>query len=216
MVSSNDAIVIFSKSAELGSVKTRMRPVLNDLQCLSLHLALLKDTIARARTLNTDLFLFLAGSTPLPFDPGIPTFPQQGADLGERMKAAFTDILQTHSRAIVTGTDSPVFPPELFRKAFSGVETNDVVLGPAEDGGYYLIGLRKVIPEIFSGVDWGSPFVLQQTLVKLENRRVLLLESHSDADQPEDLIRLQRDVAQSDAAYLDHTRRWFLENYSAR
>jgi len=215
-VSSKDAILIFSKAAEAGNVKTRMRPVLNDLQCLSLHLALLRDTILKASQLDTDLFLFLAGSTPLPFDPGIPVHQQQGDDLGERMQNAFSEVLKTHSRVVITGTDSPAFPPGLLRQAFESLDRHDLVLGPAEDGGYYLIGLRKFIPEIFSGIDWGSTAVLQQTLTIIGNHDVQLLEKQYDVDSPQDLILLQRDAASGDTSYLHYTREWLAENYSAR
>ncbi len=215
-VSSNDAILIFSKSAESGNVKTRMRPFLTDEQCLSLHLALLRDTIAKTRMLDADLFLYLAGTAPLPFDPAIPVRIQTGRDLGERMQTAFFEILKTHSRVVITGTDSPAFPPDLFQQAFDALEKNDLVLGPAEDGGYYMIGLRKLIPEIFSEIEWGSSAVLEQTLAKLGNRKLLLLEKQYDVDEPEDLVLLQRDAASGDAMYLHHTREWLSANYSAR
>lgn len=215
-VSSKDAILIFSKSAEFGNVKTRMRPFLTDEQCLSLHLALLRDTIAKAGLQDANLFLYLAGTASLPFDPGIPVRMQKGRDLGERMQTAFFEILKTHSRVVITGTDSPAFPPDLFQQALDALEKNDLVLGPAEDGGYYLIGLRKLIPEIFSGIEWGSSAVLEQTLAKLGNHKLLLLEKQYDVDEPEDLILLQRDVASGDAPYLHHTREWLAANYSAR
>ncbi len=215
-VSSKDAILVFSKSAETGNVKTRMRPLLSDQQCLSLHLALLQDTITKIRKLVADPYLFLAGSTPLPFDPGIPICRQRGGDLGERMQTAFSEVLMTYNRVVITGTDSPAFPPHLFQQAFDGLETHDLVVGPAEDGGYYLIGLRKVLPEVFTGIDWGSSAVLQQTLVKLGHRTALLLEKQYDVDEPEDLIRLQQDAASSNAPYLHHTREWLAVNYSAR
>ena len=204
----NKAILIFSKAAELGNVKTRLRPLLTDSQCLSLHLALLQDTIAKCVLVDADTILYLSSLTPLPFSPGIPTAVQNGANLGERMQNAFSEALLRYERVVVVGTDSPTISPETLQQAFDGLDTHEMVLGPTEDGGYYLISLKQVIPEIFSDIPWGTLQVLEKTLHVVKHRRVLLLPLYFDVDQPGDLMRLKKEIAPSIASYMRHTRKW--------
>jgi len=113
---------------------------------------------------------------------------------------------------VIIGTDSPTLPASVFSDAFRLMEDRPLVLGPAEDGGYYLIGLSKVIPEIFTGIDWGTGWVLQQTLRAAGSNKVALLPQTYDIDTPEDLQRLKREF---DAGLLDaaeHTVRWLRAN----
>jgi rSAM/selenodomain-associated transferase 1 len=203
---SSDRVVVFSKSADAGAVKTRMHPVLNSQQCLSLHLSLLQDTIEKAREFSPVLYLYGSGS--LPFDPGLPLRHQSGEDLGERMKNAFEEELRHHSKVAIIGTDSPTFPPEKITSAFLALDRHEIVLGPSEDGGYYLIALRNLVPEMFRDVPWGTGEVLTRTLEKLSGRSFLLLEPYFDVDFPEDLIRLKSELEFLTGPYLERTRRW--------
>ena len=205
----NRAILIFSKSADSGRVKTRLRPSLSEAQCLSLHIAFLKDTIAKCSLVEANIFLYLEGSGNLPFDPCVPVRLQRGRDLGDRMRNAFAKSLERYQKVLIVGTDSPVVPPDNLDRAFQGLDSHDIVLGPAKDGGYYLIALKKVIPTVFAGIPWGTPEVLQKTLRKLEHNQVLTLPPSFDVDEPPDLERLKEELSSNDAAYLKHTRHWF-------
>jgi glycosyltransferase A (GT-A) superfamily protein (DUF2064 family) len=120
---SSNRVVIFSKSADLGTVKTRLRKVLTDEQCLSLHIALLKDTLLKVQ--NHGPVLYLSGSGFLPFEPGVLLFMQTGTNLGERLSNAFEKELKTHNKVLVIGTDSPTFPEEQIGKALLALDHHD-------------------------------------------------------------------------------------------
>ena len=203
------AILIFSKSPELGVVKTRLQPFLTPEESLEFHIALLKDSIQKALQVDADPILYLTSDRELPFSPGIQVREQKGSDLGERMRNAFSETLQLYGRVLIIGIDSPTFPISAFEEAFQRLDNHDIVLGPSEDGGYYLIALAKNIPEIFAGVPWGTAEVLQITLRLLAEKKISLLERSYDIDQPDDLLHLQKDLKQNESPYLSNTREWF-------
>ena len=206
MSSKRQALLIFSKSCDVGKVKTRMRSKLSDEECLSLHTALLKDTIKKTTAIKAERFLYLAGSGFLSFDPEIAVCMQNGNDLGARLHDAFEETLRSFDRVIIIGIDSPTLSPLLIEEAFQELEKNDVVLGPAEDGGYYLIGLKLLTPEIFTEIAWGTSNVLSQTRSALGKLPVWLLPPCFDIDTPEDLSRLRAEIESIDFAL--HTREW--------
>lgn len=203
------AILIFSKAPESGKVKTRMRPFLTEAQCLELHLTLLRDVLAKASGTQNEVYLYLSGPASLPFDPGVPVLEQHGTDLGERMLNAFSERLEDHDRVVIVGIDSPSFESGRFEEAFGLLKDHDIVLGPAQDGGYYLIGLSKLLPEVFHGIDWGTEAVFHQTLSAAANRSVAELPVCYDIDTPEDLDRLRNELSQSD--HWPCTARWIRE-----
>jgi hypothetical protein len=116
---------------------------------------------------------------------------QVGADLGERMAAGFTG---RHGAALLIGTDCPGITAEYLHNAFKALQTADLVLGPAEDGGYGLIGLNRAAPTLFEDVPWSTEEVLQVTIRKAEDAglRVMLLPEIWDVDHPADVERWQR------------------------
>jgi glycosyltransferase A (GT-A) superfamily protein (DUF2064 family) len=116
-------------------------------------------------------------------------------------------LLARHGKVLLVGTDSPTLPLALVMEAEDRLETADLVFGPSDDGGYYLLGQRRLYPEIFCGVAWGSTDVLPTTLAKLETSRVQLLPPWYDVDRPDDLVRLQRDLAGSVGC--ERTATWF-------
>ncbi len=114
--------------------------------------------------------------------------PQPPGDLGRRLAAFFTGQLAAGARAVVAvGTDSPTLPPEFVARAFALLEGADVVLGPAADGGYCLIGCGGRLPPVFAGVDWGTSRVLAQTVARLADPawRVAVLPPWYDVDTPD-------------------------------
>lgn len=124
---------------------------------------------------------------------------QAPGDLGTRMshafQMAFTDGME---RVVTIGTDCPELDAHQLRRAFQALQTDDLVLGPAADGGYYLIGLRRFIPELFTGIAWSTVAVLQQTVAIAErlNLSIAYLDTLTDIDRPEDLSVWQTSVGE--------------------
>jgi rSAM/selenodomain-associated transferase 1 len=147
-----------------------------------------------------DAFVFAAGGTGyfrrLLKNQGdgahVRVLPQRGADLGARMENAFRKCFAMGYREVVViGTDTPWMGVERVRRAFAELKANDVVIGPAEDGGYYLLGMRKMVAEIFRGIPWSTERVLALTLQKIVGLKLRkrLLRRDFDLDRPEDLRR---------------------------
>ncbi len=90
-------------------------------------------------------------------------------DLGERMKNAFQTVLEKHRSALIIGADCPWLETSLFLQAMELLDTHDAVIGPATDGGYYLLGLNTLIPSLFSNIDWGTDRVFNQTKMHLQH-----------------------------------------------
>ena len=129
--------------------------------------------------------------------------PQHGATLGERLDRAIGDARRDGAQhVVVIGTDSPWLAAADIEQAFEALASSDVVLGPTEDGGYYLIGVRGHWPALFEDIDWSTDRVLQQTLARAERLglSVQLLRSGYDVDRYEDLQRFLADAAAADAA----------------
>jgi rSAM/selenodomain-associated transferase 1 len=215
-VSSNlqTAVLVFSKGFGDRNVKTRLSPILNLQERLALHLALLKDAVNKIQEIGCPAYLFLSDSKRLPFEPGIPVRQQVGSDLGNRMLNAFREMLAIHERVIIIGTDSPALSARAIQNAFDELKTNEVVIGPSEDGGYYLIGLSVDVPEIFNEISWGTSEVTRQTMVKLQHRKYRLLDPGYDLDLPADMDRLRKDkILISETA--PETKRW-LDHFDAK
>lgn len=195
-------LLLFTKPAREGRVKTRLIGDLTAAEAAELHAAFLADLLDRLREGNFELRLAWA------LDPGeeipagpVPGVRQEGSDLGERMYRALSTAGARTVMAL--GSDHPTLPLSLVHRAFETVEAGaDMVLGPAEDGGYYLIALRTeaVQPRIFEGIVWSTDQVLPATLERCRELglAVELLPEASDVDTPEDLRRLAERMASSD------------------
>jgi rSAM/selenodomain-associated transferase 1 len=120
---------------------------------------------------------------------------QAGADLGERMRAAFDHGHSAGDRVVLIGSDCPVLEPGDLREAARALDTHDAAIAPAEDGGYVLIALSRPIPELFAGIAWGSAAVMGATRSRLAAARVRWKElpARWDVDRPEDYARLLRE-----------------------
>jgi rSAM/selenodomain-associated transferase 1 len=197
-------LLLFTKPARAGRVKTRLIGDLTPAQAAELHAAFVDDLLDRLREGNFELRLAWAlnPDEALPEGP-VPGVRQSGDDLGERLYRALSE----GSGAVAAlGSDHPTLPLDLVHRAFERVEAGaDVVLGPAEDGGYYLIALIALeggaIPRrLFEGIDWSTERVLPQTLERCRELglRVELLPMASDVDTPEDLRRLAARLADDD------------------
>lgn len=208
------ALVLYARAPRLGIAKTRMLPWLEPFEALELHRALLEDSLGllRRAAARAAALPFLALSEPWTSeaDPeeaglraaavGLTLLPQQGADLGERLLGTFRLLLEErgHSSVVIFGADSPTLPPDRFGSAYALLRSpHDLVLGPSEDGGYYLIGARRVTVELFAGIPWGTERAREATLraASRAGRRIALLPPWYDVDRPEDLLRLRRDLS---------------------
>ncbi len=183
---------IFAKAPEEGKVKTRLIPKLGEKVATEVHKQLVKHCLQQFSGLFT-IQLWCAPSLSHPFFQACQTefdislHNQQGADLGERMAYA----LNSSSPAVLIGTDCPSLKPQIIHDAFSALQDNQVVLAPAEDGGYVLIGMQQVQPILFTNIPWGTSQVLTKTRERLHNLglRWKELPTQWDVDYPEDVER---------------------------
>ena len=176
------AILVFSRRAVPGRVKTRLVPRLGEWRAARLHVRL---------TRHAQCIAAAASCGPVELHD---TSRQRGADLGERMHRALARALRRHRGAIVIGSDCPELrPADLARAARWLAGGCDVVLAPAEDGGYVLIGARRLSPRLFSGIAWGGPAVYEATVQRLAalGYRWRALRTLWDVDRPQDLERLR-------------------------
>lgn len=218
------AIAIFARTPLPGKTKTRLIPLLGARGAADFQAALLWDTLRKVNAYRGDVarYLFIAGkglrgSSPTPSrgglanDPGRTAGPylgqfsvarQRGADLGARLQSAFRSLLRRHVRVVVIGTDSPLLPLRILREALGELRICDAVLGPSLDGGYYLVGLRRLSRGLFRGIRWGSSHAFQDTLCNLlgPGYSCSVLEVGEDVDRPEDVRRLTKELARSRAA----------------
>jgi rSAM/selenodomain-associated transferase 1 len=198
-------LLLFTKPAREGRVKTRLIGDLTAAEAAALHAAFLEDLLARLRR-EGDFELRLAWALEpgeaIPAGP-LPGLRQEGSDLGERLYRALSGAAAEAEAVMALGSDHPTLPVELVHRAFETVESGaDVVLGPAEDGGYYLIALRAaaVVPRLFAEIAWSTGQVLPVTLDRCRELgfAVELLPEASDVDTPEDLRRLAARMAGDD------------------
>jgi len=206
MTGENHCIVIFVRYPEKGAVKSRLAPALDEGLIVALYESFVVDLLA---TLEASGHPFRIAFTPADRGEEIfrrfgrhDGFPQTGADLGERMKNCFQRCFADgFSQAVIIGSDIPDLPPEIFAEAFTALETGGAVIGPAADGGYYLIGFREetFVPEVFEGIAWSTEGVFAETLERLARAGVGVhrLPCLRDVDTPEDLrdlVRRNRDT----------------------
>jgi rSAM/selenodomain-associated transferase 1 len=194
------ALIIFAKQPVPGNVKTRLVPPLSPEQAARLCHFMLSDILNKTKSLESvDRFLFHGGDSQADsyfheIFPPLSIFPQEGIDLGARMEAAFDRIFSMGYRtAAIIGTDSPDLPVSFIADAFRILEKDgtDVVFGPAEDGGYYLLGMKRIHGEIFHGIPWSTGQVLSKSLKHAESAGlgVATLPVWYDVDTIEDLQR---------------------------
>jgi rSAM/selenodomain-associated transferase 1 len=205
-------LIVVAKQPAPGQTKTRLVPPLSFEQAAALYEGLLRDTLDLVRAVPggrlsppceaRDYFARLA--------PDFDLIPQRGADLGARLDHAVTLYLgDGHEQVVIMNSDGPTLPSEHVRQAFELLTDHvDVVLGPCDDGGYYLIGLRRPAPRLLREVHMSTPHVLADTLriAREENQRVALLPPWYDVDDRPSLRRLIAEVRASEAGVARHSR----------
>ncbi len=191
-------LLIFTKYPTPGRVKTRLIPALGPEAAAALMQRLTAHTLAQAAAFaagqDIRLVVYYTGSTAADmqalFGPGLRYRPQAAGDLGARLVAALQETLSVGPHPVVIiGCDCPDLSPAILSAAFARLQDHDLVLGPAADGGYYLIGLTTVQPALFQDLAWGTDTVLAHTLAKAADAglRTALLPTLRDLDRPEDL-----------------------------
>jgi rSAM/selenodomain-associated transferase 1 len=184
-------LLIFTKNPQLGKVKTRLAKTVGDEKALFIFNKLVSKTSEVVEKVNVHKSLYYSdfvddqdiweGSVS---DKSI----QEGNCLGERMANAFKKGFDDgFNRIIVIGTDLWNLDTQIINKAFAALKNKDGVIGPATDGGYYLLGLSKWIPQVFDGKNWGTSSVLDDTLTDFKNNTLVQLETKNDVDYFEDL-----------------------------
>ncbi len=194
-----NSILLFIKYPVPGKVKTRLTPFLTNQQATDLYKNMAEQTLKTLKDAKSNFTICYDPSTPLKLyrewlGEKLKFQPQRGCDLGTKMKNAFTDgFKRDFSRILLIGSDIPGVTPVLLKRAFKNLEKNDAVLGPAEDGGYYLIGFNKnkFLPEVFESIPWSTSAVLKDTLRVLMKRdyKVRLAPKLTDIDRAEDIVK---------------------------
>ncbi len=202
----NDAaLVLFARGPSPGATKTRLIPALGAEGAAELYRCFLLDTLASVS--QVPAAMVVAASDPDQMEavralaaegcPRAVVTAQSGGDLGARMAHAFREAFaQGYRRVVILGTDLPSLPPERVGQALELLRDRRLVLGPCTDGGYYLIGLSALLPQLFEGIGWGGDAVLADTQRRAESLGVSVarLDPWSDVDTPQDLEALRADL----------------------
>jgi rSAM/selenodomain-associated transferase 1 len=185
-------IVVMTKEAVAGEVKTRLVPKLGAESAAAFHLALVEVTFRLVASLGLPVIVRLDGArgrvAALAGELGFEVLAQKKGDLGERLVEALGD-----ERRVAIGTDAPTIDPQWIADAM--VRPEPVVLGPADDGGYWLVGTARSTPALFASIPWSTPEVYAATLARARAAplAVGILPSSYDIDEPADLVRLSAD-----------------------
>lgn len=202
------ALAVMTKAPRAGKVKTRLTPPLTAEEAATLNICFLRDTataIANAASegLSRGIAVYLPAGAEETYAEILPAefelIPQRGEVLGERMARAFEDLFSLGFDSVcLIGSDSPTLPQQVFSQAAQilAEPPDQVVLGPSEDGGYYLIGLKKLHQALLENIEWSTERVMEQTLAKAGeiNLPIHLLTTWFDVDDATTLRRLCRDL----------------------
>ena len=190
---SSTALVIFVRNPVLGQVKTRLAKDIGNERALAIYLQLLQHTLEITRDLSFRKFIYYADEVS-DYDlwsvPGYTKRKQNGNDLGERMLNSFKELFeQGFTRIVIIGSDCLQLQTEHLQEAVVLLESNVAVMGPASDGGYYLLGLTKLYPDLFVNKPWSTDQVFAKTIDDFNNQGIsfALLEELSDIDDITDL-----------------------------
>jgi uncharacterized protein len=195
---SKACLIIFTRYPEPGKVKTRLIPALGAAGAALLHQQMARHTIKQARALQqiiaVTIEVWFTGGNQVLMQNWLGkdlTFQEQPpGDLGDRMSFAVQNACDRgYTAVVIIGTDCPDLSATLLEQSFQMLKTNVLTIGPATDGGYYLIGLQRSVPELFTGITWSTPTVLQETLKIAEDLQLMptLLPCLQDIDVPQDL-----------------------------
>jgi hypothetical protein len=186
------ALIIFQKNEELGKVKTRLAVTVGEEKALEIYRILISYTYQVIQDLPLTTYIFFSNFIP----NSVADIPsnfilrlQEGENLGERMSNAFQLLFKSgYQRILILGTDCAQLESRHITDAIQKLDEKDVVIGPAEDGGYYLLGMKKSTTSLFEGIEWSTSQVFSQTIEKLTRAELSygIIETLSDVDVEED------------------------------
>lgn len=215
------AVAIMAKAPRAGEVKTRLCPPFSTTEAAELYRCFLLDKIGQVRMLTkaSPAIAYTPEEGRIFFEefaPGFVLLPQRGPDLGSRLANTFAQLFaQGYGAAMAIDSDTPTLPPLYLQQAIDLIATPgvDLVLGPSEDGGYYLIGLRKLYRDLFEDMAWSTAEVMPETIRRAETQglRVACLPTWFDIDTADDLERLQASLQSPQGDAARHTREFFKE-----
>jgi rSAM/selenodomain-associated transferase 1 len=218
------AVAIMAKAPRPGAVKTRLVPPLTPTQAARLYRCFLLDKIAQVRTLADmhPVVAYTPRAARAEFEtlaPRLTLVPQRGTDLGARLTNGLSELLaRGHAGAMAIDSDTPTLPREFLQRGVDALSRGeaDVVVGPTEDGGYYLIGVRRERPELFTDMPWSTPAVLSETLrrARAAGLTTMCLPEWFDVDTGPDLARLQASLVDLGPAAPAQTAGFFRERES--
>lgn len=191
--SEENAIIVFVKNPIPGKVKTRLAATMGEKAALHVYLQLIDRLKSRIAGSTNPVYIFYSDYIdPADYWPvqKCTKHVQTGNDLGERMSDAFAKVLSRHKKAVLIGSDCPMVDTGLLEQAMDGLENVDVVIGPAADGGYYLIGMKKRYDTLFNDIPWSTDNVLEATIRKAKESSISLhhLGELRDVDDENDFL----------------------------
>ncbi len=198
----NSILGIFAKEPRAGEVKSRLAAVIGNEPAARLYDAFLRDLVARLPAIAATCVLEYTPATAHAYFAELcggrfELEPQAAGDLGDRMAAFFGRRFAAGAqRVVLIGSDSPDLPLDRIERAFALLADHDVVIGPSHDGGYYLIGLRRLIDELFRNIAWSTHKVFARTMERIRPLGVThaILDAWYDVDLPDDLNRLRAEI----------------------
>ena len=184
-------LMVFVRNPKLGTVKTRLAVTVGDKMALEIYMELMRHTAEVTQKLSADRKVFYSEKiekydvwTEMSFSKAL----QTKGTLGQRMENAFSSAFeQGYKKVLIVGSDLYSLKTSHIEKALEQLDKKEVVIGPAQDGGYYLLGLNKKLPALFCNKNWGTSSVLKETLKDLRTKSVALMEPLNDVDDFEDL-----------------------------
>ncbi len=188
-----NALIVFIKNPELGKVKTRLAKTVGAEKALAIYIALMEHTRKIAETLPVARHLFYSQEinkkdnwTSDKFHKAL----QIEGDLGAKMATAFHTVFKKHEKVVIIGSDCASLTPEIVQASFDKLDEYPFVIGPAMDGGYYLLGMNQFLPEVFRDIEWSTETVFSTTIERIENlgKTYFLLPTLSDIDYEEDWV----------------------------
>ena len=190
MTFNSQALIIFARKPEAGKVKTRLSATIGNEKALAIYIRLLEHTRHIVNELSCEKYVFLTHEKHDDFWNGFNHELQLEHSLGDRMSHAFALLFKKgHKHVIIIGTDCPDITPEIVEEAFRQLSSNDIVIGPAEDGGYYLLGMNRYHATLFQDIQWSSEVVYNQTIEKINDNNLSYynLPELSDVDEEKDV-----------------------------
>lgn len=184
-------VIVFVKNRKIGTVKTRLAKTIGDIGAFEVYTELLKITEEATKNLALDTHIYYSKTIEDNQWPKSFKTTQQGDNLGEKMLNAFTDNFDLgYEKIVLIGSDLPSISTEIIKEGIDALNTNEVVIGPSEDGGYYLIGLKKPYQFLFRNKPWSQSNLLEETLSELKEKNISyhLLKYLNDIDTYQDLI----------------------------